>query len=159
MQRIQKTLALCLLLLTSFGAFAQGGSGTRVSGRVLEEGTGVPVEFAVVVLTQVAVMVIAVEIVICFFVLNADEKADADLIKAFLFVFAVTVAFVAIMLFVTHRINKRTYRKHLTGGKATGKATGRRVSGVFPLMMFSVAKQQVLMAGLVLRASLSSTKP
>ena len=50
MQRIQKALALCLLLLASVGAYAQGGSGTRVSGRVLEEGTGVPVEFAVVVL-------------------------------------------------------------------------------------------------------------
>lgn len=51
MQRIQKTLVLCLLLLASFGASAQSGSGTRVSGRVLEEGTGVPVEFAVVVLS------------------------------------------------------------------------------------------------------------
>ena len=50
MQRIQKMLALCLLLLASVGAYAQSGSGTRVSGRVLEEGTGVPVEFAVVVL-------------------------------------------------------------------------------------------------------------
>ena len=51
MQRIQKLLALGLLLLASFGASAQSGSGTRVSGRVLEEGTGIPVEFAVVVLT------------------------------------------------------------------------------------------------------------
>ncbi|MBQ9398085.1 MAG: TonB-dependent receptor, partial [Bacteroidales bacterium] len=51
MQRIQTMLALCLLFLASVGAYAQSGSGTRVSGRVLEEGTGVPVEFAVVVLS------------------------------------------------------------------------------------------------------------
>ena len=51
MQRIQKMLAFVLLLAVSVGAFAQSSSGTRVSGRVLEEGTGVPVEFAVVVLS------------------------------------------------------------------------------------------------------------
>ncbi|MBQ1623687.1 MAG: hypothetical protein II097_03885, partial [Bacteroidales bacterium] len=54
MQRIQKMLAFVLLLAVSVGAFAQSSSGTRVSGRVLEEGTGVPVEFAVVVLSPQA---------------------------------------------------------------------------------------------------------
>ena len=39
MQRIQKMLAFVLLLAVSVGAFAQSSSGTRVSGRVLEEGT------------------------------------------------------------------------------------------------------------------------
>ena len=50
MQRILKMLAF-VLLLASASAFAQNASGTRVSGRVLEEGTGVPIEFAVVVLS------------------------------------------------------------------------------------------------------------
>lgn len=51
MQRIQKVLMLCLLFVC-VGAFAQprGTSGTTVTGTVLEQGTKVPVEFAVVVL-------------------------------------------------------------------------------------------------------------
>ena len=51
MQRIQKVLMLCLLF-ACVGAFAQtrGTSGTSVTGTVLEQGTKVPVEFAVVIL-------------------------------------------------------------------------------------------------------------
>jgi hypothetical protein len=43
-------LTLCLLLAATVSAWAQD-SGTRVSGKVVEEGTGAPVEFAVVVLS------------------------------------------------------------------------------------------------------------
>jgi hypothetical protein len=51
MQRIQKVLILCLLF-ACVGAFAQtrSTSGTSVTGKVLEQGTNVPVEFAVVIL-------------------------------------------------------------------------------------------------------------
>ena len=64
--------------------------------------------FAVVVLTQVAVMLIFVVIVIFFFVLDIEERADSDTITAYLFIFAVTAAFTALMLGVAHIINIRT---------------------------------------------------
>lgn len=52
MQKIQKALVLCLLfVLAGFSAQAQNSSGTTVKGTVLEQGTKVPVEFAVVVLS------------------------------------------------------------------------------------------------------------
>jgi hypothetical protein len=37
-----------------------------------------------------------------------DEKADPESLQAFLFIFAAIAVFVAVMLYVTHRINKRT---------------------------------------------------
>lgn len=56
-------------------------------------------------------MVLAIVIVIYFFGYDDESRVDADLIKAFLFIIAATVAFVAIMLCVTHLINKRTVRR------------------------------------------------
>ncbi|MFA5325241.1 MAG: TonB-dependent receptor [Bacteroidales bacterium] len=52
MQKIRKALVLCLLFV-SFAAFGQNkaSSNTTVQGIVLEQGTNVPVEFAVVVLS------------------------------------------------------------------------------------------------------------
>jgi hypothetical protein len=64
---------------------------------------------AVVVLAQVAVMLIVVVIMIYFFGYDEESRTDADTIKPLLLVFAVTIVFMAVMLFVTHRINKRTY--------------------------------------------------
>ena len=64
----------------------------------------------VVVLAQVGVFLIAIVIVIYFFGYDAESKADPDTIKALLFILAVTVAFVAVALAVTHLINKRNHR-------------------------------------------------
>ena len=64
---------------------------------------------AVVILAQVAVMLIVVVIMIYFFGYDEESRTDADTIKPLLLVFAVTIVFMAVMLFVTHRINKRTY--------------------------------------------------
>ena len=66
----------------------------------------------VVVLAQVAVFLIAIVIVIYFFGYDAESKVDPDTIKALLFILAVTVAFVAVALAVTHLINKRTYHNN-----------------------------------------------
>ena len=64
--------------------------------------------FAVVVLTQVAVMLTALVVMIYFFIYDAESRADEDTI-AFMIILAAAVVFMAVMLFVTHRINKRTY--------------------------------------------------
>ena len=66
----------------------------------------------VVVLTQVAVMVIAVLIVIYFFGYDDESRADPELSQAFLFIFAVIAVLIAVMLFVTHRINVKQYSKN-----------------------------------------------
>ena len=64
----------------------------------------------VVVLAQVAVMLIAAIIVIYFYGYDEESRVDPDMIKALLFILAVTVVFVAVMLSVTHLVNKRIYR-------------------------------------------------
>ena len=66
---------------------------------------------AVVVLTQMAVMVAAIALVIYFYTYDTEAKAEDDLSEAFLFIFAAIIVFVAVMLFVAHRINKRTYHQ------------------------------------------------
>ena len=66
---------------------------------------------AVVVLTQLAVMVLAIVIVIYFFGYDDESRADVDMIKALLFILAGTVASVAVILLVTHRINVKQYKK------------------------------------------------
>ena len=64
---------------------------------------------AVVVLAQLAVMVAAIALVIYFFGYDDESKADPELSQAFLFIFAVIAVLIAVMLFVTHRINKRSH--------------------------------------------------
>ena len=66
--------------------------------------------FAVIVLTQVAVIVIAIALVIYLFVLDMNEKDDIELIEAFIFIQATTAVLAAVILFVTHRINLRNCR-------------------------------------------------
>ncbi len=66
---------------------------------------------AVVVLTQLAVMVSAIIIVIYFYGYDDESKADPEMIKALLFILAVTVVLTAVMLLVTHLINRRSYRR------------------------------------------------
>lgn len=67
---------------------------------------------AVVALTQVAVMVVAVIIVIYFFGFDDESRAEVEMIKFLLFVVAVSLVVVAVTLYVTHRINKRTYHNN-----------------------------------------------
>lgn len=71
--------------------------------------------YGVVLLTQGTVMVAAIALVIYFVSYDKDEKADPELAEAFLFIIAAIVVFVAVMLYVTRRINKRTYRKKMAG--------------------------------------------
>ena len=47
--------------------------------------------------------------VIYFFVYDNAERTDTEMIIAFMIILAVIVVFVAVILFVTHRINKHTY--------------------------------------------------
>lgn len=62
---------------------------------------------AVVVLTQWAVIVVAVTIVIFFYGYDDESQTDPELIKAIVFILAVTAVLTAVMLLVTHLINKR----------------------------------------------------
>ena len=63
----------------------------------------------VVLLVQLAVMVAAIALVIYFFGYDDESRADPELSQAFLFIFAVIAVLIAVMLFVTHRINKRSH--------------------------------------------------
>lgn len=65
----------------------------------------------IVVLTQCAVMLVVLIILIYFYSYDSESRADPDTIKAFVFMLAVTVVMTAIMLLVTHLINRRSYRK------------------------------------------------
>ena len=67
---------------------------------------------AVVLLAQLAVMVAAIALVIYFFGYDDESRADPELSQAFLFIFAVIAVFLAVMLFVTHRINVKQYSKN-----------------------------------------------
>jgi len=49
--------------------------------------------------------------VIYFFGYDNESRADVDMIKALLFILAATVASVAVILLVTHRINVKQYKK------------------------------------------------
>ena len=64
----------------------------------------------VVILTQLASMLAIVVVVIFFFVYDIAHESGRDTIIAFLFWLGVTVLFAAVILFVTHRINRRTYK-------------------------------------------------
>ena len=67
---------------------------------------------AVVVLAQLAVMVAAIAVVIYFFGYDDESRADPELSQAFLFIFAAIAVFLAVMLFVTHRINVKNIVKN-----------------------------------------------
>ena len=66
---------------------------------------------AVVKLTQLAVMVSAIVILIYFFGYDNEARVEPDMIKAFVFILAVTVVLTAVILAVTHAINRRSYRR------------------------------------------------
>ena len=66
----------------------------------------------VVLLVQLAVMVAAIALVIYFFGYDDESRADPELSQAFLFIFAAIAVFLAVMLFVTHRINVKQYSKN-----------------------------------------------
>ncbi|MBQ4386332.1 MAG: hypothetical protein II822_01805 [Prevotella sp.] len=61
----------------------------------------------VVVLAQCAVMLVVITILIYFYGYDDESRVDPDTIKAILFIIAVTVVLTAIMLLVTHVINRR----------------------------------------------------
>ncbi|MBR1450004.1 MAG: DUF3667 domain-containing protein [Prevotella sp.] len=67
---------------------------------------------AVVALTQWAVIVVALIILIYFYGYDDESRADPDMIKALLFILAATVVLTAIMLLVTHAINRHTYHNN-----------------------------------------------
>ena len=64
----------------------------------------------VVVLTQCAVILVVLIILIYFFGYDEESRVDPKTIKAFVFILAVTVVLTAVMLLVTHAVNRRTYR-------------------------------------------------
>ena len=63
------------------------------------------------VTVQFAVMVAAIALVIYFFGYDDESRADPELSQAFLFIFAAIAVFVAVMLYVPHRINVKHYNK------------------------------------------------
>ncbi|MBQ8486151.1 MAG: DUF3667 domain-containing protein [Prevotella sp.] len=65
----------------------------------------------VVVLTQCAVMLVVITILIYFYGYERDERVDPDTIMAILFILTVTVVLTAVMLLITHVINRRSYRR------------------------------------------------
>jgi hypothetical protein len=66
--------------------------------------------FAVVILSQLALIVIALMIVLWFFKYNGNSETDTNVIIAFLYIIGFLVAVVAVALGVSHIINKRTLR-------------------------------------------------
>ena len=63
----------------------------------------------IVVLSQVAVFSSAVAVMLYFFVFDKEAQADPDTIRAILAILAFFAVVTAVMLLVTHRINRRTY--------------------------------------------------
>jgi hypothetical protein len=66
--------------------------------------------FAVVILSQLALIVIALMIVLWLFKYNDNSETDTNVIMAFRYIFGFLVAVVAVALSVSHIINKRTLR-------------------------------------------------
>ena len=64
--------------------------------------------FAVILLLAVITMIVAVAIIGIYY----DNKDRSDALQAILIVSAIAFVLTAIMLFVTHRINKRTYHNN-----------------------------------------------
>ena len=67
---------------------------------------------AVVELAQVAILLVSVTIVIYFYGYDDESKADPEMIKALLFILAATAVLTAVMLLVTHVINRRSYHNN-----------------------------------------------
>ena len=65
----------------------------------------------VVVLTRYAILLMMIVVVIYFYEYDEESRFDPDTITAILFILAVTVVLTAVMLLVTHLINKRSYRR------------------------------------------------
>ena len=66
--------------------------------------------FAVVILSQLALIVIALMIVLWLFKYNGNSETDTNVIIAFLYIIGFLVTVVAVALGVSHIINKRTLR-------------------------------------------------
>ena len=66
--------------------------------------------FAVVILSQLALIVIVLMIVLWLFKYNGNSETDTNVIIAFLYIIGFLVAVVAVALGVSHIINKRTLR-------------------------------------------------
>jgi hypothetical protein len=66
--------------------------------------------FAVVILSQLALIVIVLMIVLGLFKYNDNSETDTNVIIAFLYIIGFLVAVVAVALGVSHIINKRTLR-------------------------------------------------
>ena len=67
---------------------------------------------AVVELAQVAILLVSVTIVIYFYGYDDESKADPEMIKALLFILAATAVLTAVMLLITHVINRRSYHNN-----------------------------------------------
>ncbi len=65
----------------------------------------------VVVLTEVAIILIAALNILYFFVYDMEERTNPNTINAFIIMYTFLIMSTAIMLYITHRINKRTYRR------------------------------------------------
>ena len=57
---------------------------------------------------KMLVIVAAIVVVIYFFIYDMEERANPNTINAFIIIHAVMAVLTAVILFVTHRINKRT---------------------------------------------------
>ena len=66
---------------------------------------------AVISIVQGAVIVIAIFIVLLLFGNDEESKFDIDGVEIYLYINAVIVAFMAVVLGITHRINKRTVNR------------------------------------------------
>ena len=66
--------------------------------------------FAVVELAQLAVIVVILILLIYFYGYDDESRTDPEMILALLFILGVTVVLTAIILLVTHAINRRSHR-------------------------------------------------
>lgn len=67
--------------------------------------------FTVVTLMLGAVIVIALSIMLLFFGNEEESRFDTDGVEGYLYIIVAIVAFMAVLLGVTHLINKHTFRK------------------------------------------------
>ena len=68
--------------------------------------------FTVVTLMLGAVIVIALTIMLLFFGNEEESRFDTDAVEGYLYIIVAIVAFMAVLLGVTHLINKHTFRKN-----------------------------------------------
>jgi len=65
--------------------------------------------FIVVLMSQLAIILTFVMVMIYNFIYDSAEKSDGDMFSVFMFFLGVTIVSMAVILYVTHRINKRTH--------------------------------------------------